>query len=89
MEPISTLALEIQPQIEAFMAQKAAAAAASDSATAQDGADDLAAAISYGIAKAWSSGTLQSAMSGWVVPPSGGPVGGTFFSTLKPVATEV
>ena len=50
----------------------------------------LAHAIAYGIAKAFGSSIVQVAFqAGGICPPSGGPVGTTIFSALKPGATEV
>lgn len=89
MKPISALANEIQPQIEAFMKQQAAVATTSKESTPEKGAEDLSSAIAYGIAKAWSSGAIQGAMSAWIVPPAGGPVGSAFFSSVKGISTEV
>ncbi len=66
---------------------KAAAASLKKSATPDDGINDLAEAIAFGVAAGLSDPALIAAISGVIVPPVGGPVGTMLSAAIKAQST--
>lgn len=87
----SGLGNEIVSSIQSFIKTNADAMANDEDRLDLDKASEaMAHAIAYGIAKAFGSTVVQTAFqTGGICPPSGGPVGTTIVSALRPGSTEV
>ena len=86
---VSAIGKEIQPQIQAFISANASAASQLTSSDSDKGAEDLANAIAYGVAKALTSSGFVAAMSAGVCPPAGGPFGSLISTALSGAALEL
>jgi hypothetical protein len=84
---ISVLGKEIEPGIESFIKANMTATK-NDHTKPEDGAKMLAHAIAYGIAKAFSSSTFQTALKAGIATPGGGPVGQLIGAVLTPLTKE-
>ena len=85
----STIGRAIVNDIKNFINANATAASAQKEATPEEGAEAMAHAISYGIAKALSTPQMQAAFAVGIAPPSGGPVGNLIFAQIKLNTIEV
>jgi len=88
-QTMSVIGKSIVGSIKNFMIANANSMAIQKESTPEEGAEAMAHAISYGIAKALSTPQMQAAFSAGIAPPSGGPVGSLIFLQIKANTLEV
>ena len=85
----SIIGRTIVNDIKKFINDNSVVASTQKESTPEEGAEAMAHAISYGIAKALSTPQMQAAFTAGIAPPSGGPVGSLIFAQIKLNTTEV